>query len=136
MNVDVRWTGKMSFVGKSGTNHSVVMDTIPDNGGEAAAPSPLEMVLMGLAGCSGMDVLLIVKKKRIAVSAFEITINAERSTEHPKVFTSVNMEYIFEGQDLKQKSLEDSVRLSVEQYCSVAGMVAKTATINWQVTIR
>ncbi len=136
MQAQVKWNGKMGFVGISGTNHSVVMDVSKENGGDGAAASPMEMVLMGLAGCSGVDVAIIVQKKRLDVRDFEIIVNAERADEHPKVFTKVDMTFIFEGEDLSVKPLEDAVRLSIEKYCSVAGMVNKTAEINWTVKIK
>ncbi|HBG02509.1 MAG TPA: osmotically inducible protein OsmC, partial [Firmicutes bacterium] len=97
MNVQVKWNGKMGFVGISGTNHSVVMDVSKENGGDGAAASPMEMVLMGLAGCSGLDVAIILKKKRLDVRNFEIVVNGERAEEHPRVFTKVDMTFIFEG---------------------------------------
>lgn len=136
MQAQVKWNGKMGFVGISGTNHSVVMDVSKENGGDGAAASPMEMVLMGLAGCSGVDVAIIVQKKRLDVRDFEIIVNAERADEHPKVFTKVYMTFIFEGEDLSVKPLEDAVRLSIEKYCSVAGMINKTAEINWTVKIK
>ncbi|NLY11304.1 MAG: OsmC family protein [Firmicutes bacterium] len=135
MNATVRWNQKMSFVGKTGSNHSVVMDTSA-LGGDGAAPSPMEMVLLGLAGCSGIDVVSILNKKRVNLDNFEIRIiNAERADEHPKVFTKVEMEYAFSGEDLNPKHLEDAVALSIDKYCSVAGMLKHTAKIDWRVVI-
>lgn len=136
MQAQVKWNGKMGFVGISGTNHSVVMDVSKENGGDGAAASPMEMILLGLAGCSGVDVALIVKKKRLNVRDFEIIVSAERADEHPRVFTKVDMTFVFEGEDLTIKPLEDAVRLSIDKYCSVAGMVSKTADINWTVKIK
>lgn len=136
MQAQVKWNGKMGFVGISGTNHSVVMDVSKENGGDGAAASPMEMILLGLAGCSGVDVALIVEKKRLNVRDFEIIVSAERADEHPRVFTKVDMTFVFEGDDLTIKPLEDAVRLSIDKYCSVAGMVSKTAEINWTVEIK
>lgn len=133
MEAKVRWNGKMGFVGISGTNHAVVMDVSPEVGGEGAAPSPMEMVLLGLAGCSGVDVALILEKKKVKVRNFEILVQAERADEHPRVFNQVDLTFVFEGEDLRLKPLEDAVRLSLEKYCSVAGMVSQTATIDWKV---
>ncbi|HBN95595.1 MAG TPA: osmotically inducible protein OsmC, partial [Firmicutes bacterium] len=79
MQAKVRWNGKLGFVGISGTNHAVVMDVSKENGGDGAAASPMEMVLLGLAGCSGIDVALIVKKKRLNVRDFEIFVHGERA---------------------------------------------------------
>jgi putative redox protein len=136
MQAKVRWNGKLGFVGISGTNHAVVMDVSKENGGDGAAASPMEMVLLGLAGCSGIDVALIVKKKRLNVRDFEIFVHGERADEHPQVFTKVDMTFVFEGEDLSRKALEDAVRLSLDKYCSVAGMVNKTAEIGWTVEIK
>lgn len=136
MNVQVKWHNKMTFLGVSGQNHVTVMDTSPDHGGDGTAPSPMELVLMGLAGCSGVDIISILNKKRIAFDTLDMEISAERAADHPKVFTEVTVDYIFSGKDLSPKPLEDAVRLSVEKYCSVAGMVSKTANLNWNVVIR
>ncbi|MDI9441174.1 MAG: OsmC family protein [Firmicutes bacterium] len=136
MEAKVRWNGKMGFIGTSGSNHIVPMDVREESGGDGAAASPMEMVLLALAGCSGVDIALIVKKKRLKVRDFEILVSGERADEHPRVFTEIDMTFIFEGEDLKAKPLEDAVRLSLDRYCSVAGMVRKTAEINWRVEIR
>ncbi len=135
MNVTVQWTSDMRFLGTSGSGHAVVMDTSEANGGLASAAGPLEMVLLGLAGCSGIDVLHILKKKRIELQGLWIDIEAERKDTHPKVFTQVNVNFRFRGTDLSQKALETAVQLSMETYCSVAGMVSQTANIDWKVVI-
>ncbi len=135
MKVQVSWDGKMGFWGISGTNHTVAMDVSPQVGGNGAAPGPLEMVLLGLAGCSGVDVVSILRKKNIELWDFKIFVEAQRGTEHPKVFTKVDLRFVFKGQDLSRKPLEDSVRRSLEKYCAVAGMVGKTAAISWKVEI-
>jgi putative redox protein len=125
----------MGFVGISGTNHAVVMDAKPEYGGDGAAASPMEMVLMGLAGCSGLDVVSILQKKRVGLRQLEISLDAERAETHPKVFTRINVRFAAEGDGLTEKQLSDAVRLSMEKYCSVAGMLSKTAEINWSVEI-
>jgi len=135
MEARVRWNGKMGFVGISGTNHTVVMDTRPEIGGDGAAPSPMEMVLMGLAGCSGIDVVSILQKKRVKLHSLEIALDAERAEEHPRVFTRINVRFSAAGEGLTEKHLTDAVRLSMEKYCSVAGMLSKTAEINWMVEV-
>lgn len=136
MKTSVRYCGNMSFLGVSGTNHSVVMGASPESGGEGAAPSPMEMILLGLAGCSGMDVVSILKKKRIQFDAYEMEISGERADSHPKVFTQIHVDFVFTGRGLKEKPFEDAVRLSVEKYCSVAGMLSSTAEISWKVTLQ
>jgi putative redox protein len=136
VQAQVKWNGKLGFVGISGSNHAVVMDVTKENGGDGAAASPMEMVLLGLAGCSGIDVALIVEKKRLSVRDFEVFVKAERADGHPQVFNKVDMTFVFEGDNLSRKGLEDAVRLSLDKYCSVAGMVNKTAQINWTVEIK
>lgn len=136
MQAKVRWDGKLGFYGVSGSNHAVTMDVTKENGGNGTAPSPMELVLLGLAGCSGIDVALIIEKKRLNVRDFEVLVEAERTTEYPQVFSKVEMTFVFEGEDLSRKGLEDAVRLSLDKYCSVAGMVNKTAEITWTVEIR
>lgn len=136
MQTQVKWNGKMGFVGISGTNHAVAMDVSKENGGDGAAASPMEMVLLALAGCSGVDIAIILKKKRLNVRDFEILVKGERADEHPKVFTKVDMTFVFEGDDLREKPLKDAVKLSLERYCSVAGMVNQTAEINWEIEIK
>ncbi|HHT73871.1 MAG TPA: hypothetical protein GX008_09180 [Firmicutes bacterium] len=135
MEARVRWNGKMGFVGISGTNHTVVMDTSPEHGGDGAAASPMEMVLMGLAGCSGIDVVSILQKKRLNLRNLEISLEAERADSYPKVFTKINVKFSAEGEGITEKHLSDAVRLSMEKYCSVAGMLSKTAEISWAVEI-
>lgn len=136
MQAKVRWNGKLGFIGTSGTNHIVPMDVSKEAGGDGAAASPMELVLLGLAGCSGIDVAMITKKKRLNVHDFEILVASKRADDHPKVFTAIDLSFIFSGENLTLKPLEDAVRLSMEKYCSVAGMLNKTAEINWSVEIK
>ncbi len=136
MKAELRWNGKMGFIGIPGSNHAVLMDASPRVGGDGAAASPMEMVLLGLAGCTGMDVVSILGKKRIDYRDLKILIESERADEHPKVFTKVDLTFVFFGENLTPKPLEDTIRLSLEKYCSVAGMVSKTAEINWRVEIK
>lgn len=136
MKIDLKWTGNMGFEGTSvRTGNTMAFDSSPTFGGEDAGVSPMEAVLMGLAGCSGMDVVSILNKKRIKFDQLEVAVDSERADEHPKVFTKIEMVFSFSGSDLKLKSLEDTVRISIDKYCSVAGMVNKTAAISWRVEI-
>ncbi len=134
MNSRVNWVGNMRFLGTSGSNHAVVMDT-SSLGGENSAATPMELILMGLAGCSGMDVVSILQKKRVDFTSLEIRVEGKRSEDHPKIFTALELDFVFKGKELKEKALEDAVRLSVEKYCSVAGMLKSTATLDWKVSI-
>ena len=107
----------------------MAIDNSPQDEGAGAASGPMELVLMGLGGCSAVDVLLILKKMRVKVTDCQINLEAERAEEHPRVFTKVSLEYLFKGEDLKPKDLERAIQLSIDKYCSVAGMLSKTARI-------
>jgi len=121
--------GQATFAARANSGHWAVMDTSPADGGAGGASGPMEMVLNALGCCSGIDILLILKKRRAQVDAFEINIEAERTDEHPRVFTKVHLEYILVGPNLKTAEVEKAIRLSIDKYCSVAGMVKKTAEI-------
>ncbi len=129
MKATVRRIGGLGLAGRADSNHWVIMDSPEDVGGFNAGSRPLELVLIGLGGCTGMDVLSILAKKRIKLDDFEIQLEAERSPEHPKVFTAIQVTFHFYGENLKEADLEAAVRLSEEKYCSVAAMLRKAATI-------
>lgn len=136
MNTTIKWLGKMAFIGKSDSNHLVAMDAAPEVGGENSAIRPLELLLQGLGGCTGMDVISILKKKRILLTDFEIEIQAERAEEHPKVFTKIHLKYIFYGRDIKSKDVEHAIELSETKYCSASAMLRHTAEITTSYEIR
>lgn len=136
MKAEVRWNGNKGFYGIADSNHAVVFDIPKERGGDGSAPSPMEYVLMGIAACAGVDVSEIIRKKRLNVRDFRVYLEAERAEEHPRVYTKIQTNWVFEGEDLPLKHLEDAVRLSLEKYCSVANMVNKTAQIDWKVEIK
>lgn len=131
MQAEIKQIQGTTFAAKADSNHWVIMDSSPKDGGSGAGSGPMEMVLMALGGCSGIDVLSILKKMRVKVNDFQIKIKAERAQEHPRVFTRVHMEYCFSGENLKPSDVERAIQLSLNKYCSVAGMVGKTAKIEW-----
>ncbi len=118
-----------TFAAKANSNHWTVIDNSPEDEGSGAGSGPMEMVLMALGSCSAVDIWLILKKMRAKVSDFQINLEGERRDEHPRVFTKVHLEYLFKGEDLKEKDIERAIQLSLDTYCSVAGMVGKTAEI-------
>jgi putative redox protein len=129
MNTTIKWLDKMAFVGKSDSNHLVPMDAAPEVGGENSGSRPLELLLQGLGGCTGMDVVSILQKKRVALADFKMEIQAERAAEHPKVFTKIHLKYIFYGRDIKPKDVEHAIELSETKYCSASAMLRHTAEI-------
>jgi putative redox protein len=129
MKARVKWLDHMSFVGESGSGHSVVMDGAPEAGGRNLGVRPMEMLLLGLGGCSSFDVVMILQKSRQAISDCEVLLEAERATEDPKVFTRIHLHFIVKGHNLSAEKVERAVKLSAEKYCSASMMLGKTAEI-------
>lgn len=119
----------MSFLGESGSGHSVLMDGPPEAGGKNLGPRPMEMLLMGTGGCAAFDVVLILKKSRQDISDCVVEIEAERALEEPKVFTRIHFHFILTGKQLKAEQVERAIKLSAEKYCSASIMLGKTAEL-------
>jgi putative redox protein len=121
----VTWVEDRRFVGQSSSGHAVVVDGSMDKLG----PSPMELVLIGMVGCTAYDVVGILEKKRQAVTGLEVSARAERAEEPPRVYTDIQVEYVVHGRDVQPKAVEDAIHLSKEKYCSASIMLAKTARI-------
>jgi putative redox protein len=122
------WTDKDRFVGEATSGHAVVIDT----GEPKTASTPIELVLIGLCGCTASDVVGILRKKREPFTGLEVAVQAERAADHPKVFTRVKLVYRVRGK-VSHKAMEDAVRLSKEKYCSVSAMLEKSAEIEFEI---
>jgi putative redox protein len=120
----------ITFAGKTDSNHWITMDGPEDFGGSNAGISPKEMLLLSLAGCTSSDVISILEKKRVKLVNFEINISAEMTEEHPKVFTKVDLEYVFYGDNIAEKDVERAIELSQTTYCGVSAMLKKAMEIN------
>ena len=129
MKATVKWLDNMSFVGESGSGHSVVMDGPPDAGGRNLGVRPMEMVLLGMGGCTAFDVVLILKRARQEITDCHVELEAERATEVPKVFTKIHAHYIIRGKGLDTKKVERAVKMTAEKYCSVSIMLAATVDV-------
>lgn len=129
MKARVRWHRGVSFVGLSGTGHSVLMDGAAEEGGENLGPRPMEMLLMGLGGCTAYDVVVILRKARQKVEDCIVDISAERAQSIPKVFTEIHLHFVLTGRGLTEAHVKRAVDLSAEKYCSATLMLAKTAVI-------
>ena len=129
MNISVNWVDGMLMVGKSHSGHSITMDGPPEIGGENLGVRPMEMLLLGVAGCTMIDVVTTLKKMRQDLTNCETKLSAERADEHPKVFTDIHIQFILKGQDLDSKKVEKAITLSAEKYCSASIMLGKTASI-------
>ena len=125
MQANVKWVEGNTYIGRSNSNHNVVFDA----GSDGAAPSPMEMVLMSVGGCSSVDVVSILKKTKQDFSSVDVQLTAERAETAPRVFTKINLHFVVTGKNVSEKHLERAVSLSAEKYCSVALMLDKTVEI-------
>lgn len=128
MEANAIWTDNERFVASATSRHSLVMDAAK----EKTAPSPMELVLIALCGCTASDVVGILRKKREPFTGLEVKAQAERAGGHPAVYTEIKLTYRIRGQ-VTPKAIEDAVRLSKEKYCSVSAMLEKTATITYAI---
>ena len=129
MNLSVNWVDGMLMVGKSHSGHSITMDGPVEIGGENLGVRPMEMLLLGVAGCTMIDVVTTLKKMRQDLSHCETKISAERANEHPKVFTDIHIHFVVKGKDLDPKKVDKAIKVSAEKYCSASIMLGKTAKI-------
>jgi putative redox protein len=125
MQATVKWVGDAMFLGESGSGHTVVMDGPPEHGGRNLGVRPMEMMLLGMGGCSSFDVVDILKKSRQAVDKCETRLEAERSDAVPAVFTRINLHFIVTGRNLKENIVKRAVALSAEKYCSASIMLGR-----------
>jgi putative redox protein len=125
----VTWQGRMSFEGTADTGFSLPLGANPNVGGDNDGFRPMELMALSLAGCTAMDVISILSKKRQHVTKFEVQVHAERAEEHPKVFTHVQIEYLIEGHQVDPAAVERALDLSANKYCSAQQMLIKAVEI-------
>jgi putative redox protein len=136
MDSKVIWQSGVTFNGVTGSGFKVPMDTAIEHGGTNSGPTPMELVLTGLGGCTAMDVITILHKKKQDVTNFEIYLHADRATDHPMVFTDITVEFVVTGRNIDEVAVNRAVELSETKYCSVNAMLRKTATIHTKVTVK
>jgi len=129
MKTTVRWIDGMMMVGESPSGHAIVMDGPEDLGGKNLGIRPMEMLLLGLGGCTTIDVISTLKKMREEVRDCRVEISAERADDHPKVFTRIHINFVVEGSNLNEKKVSKAVSLSADKYCSASIMLGKTADV-------
>ena len=132
--VDTAWQGNMKFDAVV-SGHHVVMDALPVVGGNDEGARPKELMLAALAGCTGMDVVSILKKMRVEPEYFNIRVEAEMTEEHPKHYTAMHIIYEFKGEGLELEKLQKAVKLSQDQYCGVSTMYRKAMEITYEIVI-
>jgi len=135
MDAKVVWKQKMSFEGTSDSGFRVPLGTVQALGGDDDGFRPLELLAIGLAGCTAMDVISILTKKKQDVRDFEVKVHAERAEEHPKVFTHLTIEYVVSGQNIDRSAVERAVELSETKYCPAQAMFKKIVPIDLMITI-
>ena len=129
MKARIKWIEGVSFAGQSESGHTVVMDGPPDAGGKNLGVRPMEMLLLGMGGCTAFDVVHILKKSRQPVTDCVAEIDADRADADPKVFTRIHVHFIITGKGLDPKRVEQAVKLSAEKYCSASIMLGKVADV-------
>ena len=136
MNARIKWLDHMSFVGEADSGHSVVMDGSPEHGGRNLGPRPMEMVLLGLGGCTAFDVISILQKSRVPVDDCVVELSAQRADTIPAVFSKIHVHYIVKGPDLQDKQVKRAVDLTSEKYCSVSMMLKSSVEISYDYEIK
>lgn len=127
-NFKLEWIKGMIFEGETYSNHKIVLDADVKSGGEDKGPRPMELFIVGLMGCTGMDVISILNKMRKKVELFRIEVNAEKANEHPKVWTEINLKYILKGENLDENSVKTAIELSQNKYCSASATLKRSGT--------
>jgi putative redox protein len=135
MKARIKFVEDVTFVAESGSGHAIVLDGAPDAGGRNLGVRPMELLLMGLGGCTAFDVVHILRRGREQVSDCVVEVEAERAPTDPKIFTRIRMHYRVAGRGLASEKVERAIKLSAEKYCSASAIMGKTATIthDWEV---
>lgn len=129
MKARIKWVENVAFMASADSGHAVVIDGPPDGGGKNLGVRPMEMMLMGMGGCTAYDVMTILGKSRQEVTNCEVELNAERADQIPSVFTTIHVHFIVTGKNLSEKVVERAIHLSAEKYCSASIMLSKTVDI-------
>lgn len=130
MKARIKWIEKSSFTGQPGSGHTIVMDGPPGNGGHNRGVRPMEMLLLGLGGCTAFDVVQILQKSRQPITDCVVEISAKRAETIPKVFTHIHVHFKVSGHGLKEHHVTRAIKLSSEKYCSASIMLGKAASIS------
>ncbi len=129
MDAILNWRGKMTFEGAGATGFTQRMDADESSGGDNSGARPMEMIALGLAGCTAMDIISVLAKKRQAIKDFQVNFHSERASEHPKVFTAATLEYVFYGENVDEAAVIRAIQLSAEKYCPAQAMLSKAFPI-------
>jgi len=127
----VTYVDGLQFIGEATSGHAIVMDGDIEVGGRNTGTRPMELLLIGIGGCSGMDVVAILKKKKQEVKGLEINVKGQKAENYPKKFTDINLEFIVKGKNISEDAVKKAVELSMEKYCSVKATLEGSAKITW-----
>jgi putative redox protein len=136
MQARINWVQDATFLGESGSGHAVVMDGPPEHGGRNIGVRPMEMLLLGMGGCTAFDVVHILRKSRQPIDGCVAELEAERADEEPRVFTRIHVHFVVTGRGLDEKRVARAISLSADKYCSASIMLGKTAEISHDFEIR
>ncbi len=131
----VTYVDGLQFVGEAASGHAIVMDGDKEVGGRNTGARPMELLLIGLGGCSGMDVVSILKKKKQEINGVEIKVKGEKAENYPKKFTDIDIEFIVRGRNVSEDAVKRAVELSMEKYCSVKATLEGSAKVTWSYKI-
>lgn len=135
VKAQVKYTGGMQFVASSESGHAVVMDADSDVGGSNTGSRPMELLLMGIGGCSGMDIISILKKKKQTITGLEANVSGTMADDYPHRYTEIIIEYIVRGKGVSEEAVKRAVQLSMDKYCSVKATLEGSAKINFSYRI-
>jgi len=131
----VTYVQGLQFVGESSSGHAIVMDSDPEVGGHNTGPKPMELLLIGIGGCSGMDVVSILKKKRQDITGIEVNVKGEEAEDYPKKYTGITLEFIVRGRNISEDAVKKAIDLSMNKYCSVKATIEGSAKVNFSYRI-
>ncbi len=129
MKAEINWKQNVRFDASTQTGHEIIMDGAADHGGNNEGARPMELLLVGMGGCTGFDVVGILKKARAELASLKIELNAERADDVPAVFTKIHVHFVLTGKGLKENLVERAIELSAKKYCSASIMLGQTADI-------
>lgn len=131
----VKWTGGLQFVGESETGHAIVLDAGKEDGGTDMGMQPMELLLIGIGSCSGMDIASVLQKKRQKISSLTINVSGEKAADYPHRYIGIDLEWVITGTDISEEAVKHAVDLSMEKYCSVKATLEHSAAITFRYTI-